>query len=244
MVDEQMRVLAVIHHAVAPAGVFGDQVTALGHELDEWVPSDGPLPRPLTDYDAILAFGGGMQADEDDQYPWLRSAVDVLTEALERRVPTLGVCLGGQMLARAAGGAVGPSPEAEWGWRAIELTDAGAEDPLFAGRPPEFDVFQWHSYAFGLPPGAVLLAFSPVCPQGFRVGECAWGVQWHPEVTAASVKRWSREYPPAPGGVPVTVDVEQLDSTVQARIAQTNDEGRELCARFLEVAAARGRDVG
>jgi GMP synthase-like glutamine amidotransferase len=144
---------------------------------------------------------------------------------------------GAQMLARAAGGSVGPAPEAEWGWRPVDLTEAGAGDPLFAGRPRSFDVFQWHSYTFTLAPSAVALASSPVCLQSFRIGDRAWGVQWHPEVTAESVLLWADRYPPAPGGVPVSIDLPALRAAVAARMHATNDEGRALCARFLAAAA-------
>lgn len=235
-----MNVLAVIHHEVAGAGVFADEVRRQGHVLDEWQPSSEPLPRELGSYDAIIAFGGGMQVDQHERFPWLRSALDVLRAALERELPTLGVCLGGQMLAAAAGGPVGPSPQAEWGWRAIDLTDAGAQDELFAGRPRSFEVFQWHSYAFELPPGAVALADNEVCLQSFRVGPAAWGLQWHPEVTAESIALWARRHAPSPNGVPVTVDIAALEAEVSRRIAATNDDGRALCARFLELATRRG----
>lgn len=231
-----MRVLALVHHEVAGTGVFAEEVARRGHELEEWLPSARPIARPLSEYDAVMAFGGGMQADQEDRFPWLRVALHALEEALERRVPTLGVCLGAQVLARAAGAPVGPASRAEWGWNAVQLTDAGGTDPLFAGRPRSFDVFQWHSYAFELPLGAVALAHNSVCLQSFRIGESAWGVQWHPEVTAESVLRWGAEHPPAPGGVPVSVDLAALRAAVAARISATNDEGRGLCARFLQAA--------
>lgn len=233
-----MRVLALVHHEIAGSGVFADEMARQGHELETWVPSRGGLHRPLAEYGALIAFGGGMQADQEDRHPWLRGALDTLDEALAGGLPTLGVCLGGQLLARAAGGRVGPASRAEWGWSAVQLTDNGAGDRLFVDRPRAFDVFQWHSYSFELPPGAVPLATSPVCLQSFRIGASAWGVQWHPEVTAASVRLWGREYPPNPGGVPVDVDLAALDAAVTARIAETNEQGRELCARFLVAAGA------
>jgi GMP synthase (glutamine-hydrolysing) len=226
-----MRILALIHHEVAGSGVFGDEVRRRGHAVDEWVASAQPMPRPLPKYDAVMAFGGGMQADQEQRYPWLRSALGVLDEALRDAVPTLGVCLGAQMLARAAGGSVGPSPEAEWGWQPVSLTDDGLRDPLFTGLPRTFDVFQWHSYAFELPPGAVPLASSPVCLQAFRAGDCAWGVQWHPEVTGESVLHWAKRYPPAPHGVPVEVDLPALRNAIGSRMATTNDAGRPLPRR-------------
>ena len=110
-----MRILALINHAVAGPGVFADEVRRRGHELDQWEAAEGPLPRPLPAYDAILAFGGGMQVDDEDQHPWLRQAFDVLADAIAGSVPVLGVCLGAQMLARVTGGTVGPAATAECG---------------------------------------------------------------------------------------------------------------------------------
>jgi GMP synthase-like glutamine amidotransferase len=232
-----MRVLALVHHTDAGSGVFGGEIARQGHEVDEWVPSAAELPRPLGDYGAVIAFGGGMHPDEEDGYPWLRTVLGVLGETLDRGTPTLGVCLGAQVLARAAGGVVGPAPRPEWGWDSVELTGEAQEDPLFAGLPRILDVLQWHSYTFGLPPGGVPLARSPVCLQAFRVGRAAWGVQWHPEVTAESVLLWGKRYPPAPGGVAVHVDLDALGGEVRGRIERSNAEGRELCGRFLRIAA-------
>jgi GMP synthase-like glutamine amidotransferase len=234
-----MRVLALIHHDVAGAGVFSEVVTGSGHELDLWIPSRGRPPRRVTKYDAVMAFGGGMQADQEDIHPWLRNALDALSACLDARVPTLGLCLGGQMLARAAGGEVRQASRAEWGWAPIELTDEGLADPLFAGKPCRFDVYQWHSYEFRLPPASVLLAYSPVSLQCFRVGDCAWGLQWHPEVTGDTILVWARNYRIATDRAPVSIDMPALKAAVAQRIKATNDDGRELCARFLAAAEAR-----
>jgi GMP synthase-like glutamine amidotransferase len=236
-----MRVLAIIHHEVAGAGVFADAVTDAGHELEFWSPSDEPLPRALSlaEYGAVLAFGGGMHPDEDDRHPWLLTALGALRTCLSDGIPALGVCLGGQLLARAAGAPVGPAARPELGWLPVELTDAGLSDPLFRGLPPRFDVFQWHSYAFGVPADAVLLARSEVSPQALRIGDCAWALQWHPEVLGSSVLHWAAEYAPAPepGGKPL--DLEVLTAEVAARIDETNAAGRALCTRFLECAQER-----
>jgi GMP synthase-like glutamine amidotransferase len=232
-----MRVLSLVHHEIAGSGVFADEVRARGHLLEEWQPATGPLSRALAEYGAVIAFGGGMQVDQEDRHPWLLDGLELLRECIERRVPTLGVCLGGQMLARAAGGWVGPAPDAECGWCTVELTDAGASDELLEPEGRSFEVFQWHSFAFEAPPRAVALATSPVSLQGFRVGDLAWGLQWHPEVTGESIRVWAQLSPPAPGGVPVTIDLAALESDIAARIEDTNAAGRRLCGRFLELAA-------
>jgi GMP synthase (glutamine-hydrolysing) len=234
-----MRILSVVHEADADSGVFADEAAARGHELEEWVPSGGALARPLDEYDALIAFGGGIHADQEDLHPWLSRVLDLLRTALDSELPTLGICLGGQVLARIAGGRVGPAPRAEWGWRGVTLTAAARQDPLLRGLGPELEVFQWHSYQFELPPGAVALARSPVSLQAFRAGPVAWGVQWHPEVTAETVRLWGERYPPAPGGVPVRIDLDRLRTDVAERIARTNADGRALCGRFLSVAQSR-----
>jgi GMP synthase-like glutamine amidotransferase len=239
-----MRVLALIYQEAAGPGVFTEVVAQRGHELEGWVPSAGALPRPISAYDAVIAFGGGMQADQEDTHPWLRGALDVLSECLRSGIPTLGVCLGGQMLARAAGGSVGQAPRAECGWGGIELTDEGLADVLFAGKPRRFEVYQWHSYEFGLPPSAVLLARSATSLQCFRVGPCAWGLQWHPEVTGDTILHWAEHHRPASDGVPVSIDTAALRASVAKRIEWTNADGRELCARFLGAAEARSARVG
>lgn len=233
-----MRILSLVHEVDAGSGVFADEAAATGHDLEEWIPARAALPHPLERYDALVAFGGGMQADEEDQHPWLRTVLDVLRAALDAGLPTLGVCLGAQVLARAAGGAVGPAPRAEWGWSAVELTPAAQDDPLLGGLPPRIDVLQWHSYRFDLPPGAVALARSPVSLQAFRAGPAAWGVQWHPEVMGETVLVWGERFPPAPGGVPVAIDLDALRADVATRMPATNAAGRRLFARFLEAAAA------
>jgi GMP synthase (glutamine-hydrolysing) len=237
-----MRVLAVINHLDLGPGVFADEVVADGHEVEEWVPSRGPLPRPLEDYDALIAFGGLAPADREDRYPWLLSVFDVLGAALGTGLPTLGVCLGAQLLARVAGGTVLPAPSAEWGWQRVALTRHAAADSLLGALPTEPQVFQWHFDQFTLPPGSVALALSPVSPQAFRVGSAAWGLQWHPEVRAETVLLWAERHPPAPGGVPVRIDVDRLRADTRRNIEDTNRDGRRLCARFLEIASDRAGD--
>jgi GMP synthase-like glutamine amidotransferase len=231
-----LKVLAVIHHAESGAGVFPEVVAQRGHQLELWSPSEEPLPRVLAEFGALITFGGGMQADQDEAHPWLGIELDALRAAVNAGIPTLGVCLGGQLLARALGGSVGPAPRPERGWMEIELTQDGQADALFAGLPRALEVYQWHSYQFGLPPQAVLLARSPTSPQCFRVGNCAWGLQWHPEVTGDSILQWAQEYRPPPDGVPESIDVAALRSAVAERIDQTNADGRELCDRFLAAA--------
>ncbi len=223
-----MDVLAVIHGETVRAGVFGDAVKERGHRLEEWSLAWGTsLPRPLDAYGAVLVFGGAMHADQEGHHPWLREENLFLQRLLDIRKPVLGVCLGAQLLAKAAGAPVGLANAPEIGWFGVELTDDAADDPVLRTLPARFEAFQWHYYKHGLPAGAVELARNDVCTQAFRLGDSAWGVQFHPEVTLAQVEAWTQEDEP----VPPTL----LDET-RGRIGDWNELGKSLCDAFVGVA--------
>ena len=212
-----MHVLSVIHGTDARAGLFAPVVDLAGHTLDEWSFAWGtPPPRPLDSYDAVLVFGGAMHADQDAHHPWLNEESLWLQQVLDRHTPVLGVCLGVQLLARAAGAWVGRMPEGpEIGWHAVDLTEAGVADPVVGALPPRFDVE---------------LARSASCTQAFRLGEACWGVQFHPEVTEMQLQGWiddTSEPPP---------DRDRLLAETHERIGRWNELGRTLCSAFLDTA--------
>lgn len=226
-----MRVLALTHGSWSSvgAGVFADAVEAAGGALETWCAPAAPEPPPLEGVDAIVAFGGSMHPDQEEQHGWIRAELALLRRAVERGTPVLGVCLGAQLLARAAGAQVGPAREPEIGWCEVELTDAGRADPVVGTLPPRVVAFQWHHYAFAVPDGAVELARSPVCPQAFRLGERAWGIQFHAEVTRTMIGAWLDENGDAVPGGP-----ERLAAETAVRIGEWNDFGRRLATAFLE----------
>jgi GMP synthase-like glutamine amidotransferase len=224
-------VLSIVHGEDAGTELFAPLVAEAGHRLEEWSFHRGTvLPRPLDDYGAVFIFGGGMHIDQEDRHPWLRDEARWLSELLESRVPTLGVCLGSQLLARAAGAQVGRLVEPEIGWSEVELTEAGTTDPVLSALPARFEAFQWHYYGHELPEGAVELARNAASLQGFRLRETLWGVQFHPEVTEPQVERWiGDESDPAP-------DPEGLRAETRRRIGGWNELGRRLCRSFLTAA--------
>jgi GMP synthase (glutamine-hydrolysing) len=224
-----VRVLSLIQQADAPLGTFADVVRARGDELLEWTASNGPPPKDPEAFDAAFVLGGAMHVDQEEEHPWLRHEHEVIEALLAADVPTFGVCLGGQLLARAAGAEVAPAREPEIGWHEVEVSPEAKADPIFGELPDRFQALQWHSYAFELPPRAAALATSPVCLQAYRLGERAWGVQFHPEVDAPILERWLG-YPEARGkgfeGGP-------MESWALL--------GRGLAERFLALAAQRPR---
>jgi GMP synthase (glutamine-hydrolysing) len=219
-----VRVIALTHGDNVGPGVFSDAVRTGGHELVERsVPRDGV---PGESADALIVLGGAMHPDEDERHGWLRPELRYLEQQLERGTPLLGVCLGSQLIARAAGAEVFRAAEPEVGWLPVERTGGGAADPVTGALPERFDAFQWHHYTHGLPTGAIELARSSVCTQAFRLGN-AWGVQFHPEVRAGQVEAWLSE---DPDDVP---DAPALLAETRQRIEEWNDLGRRLCAAFL-----------
>jgi GMP synthase (glutamine-hydrolysing) len=153
-----------------------------------------PVRLDLAGAAGLVVLGGPMNVDEVDKFPFLAREVEWIREAVDAELPLLGICLGSQLLAKAMGAKVYPNAVKEIGWYEIELEPAASDDVLFAGCTARETVFQWHGDTFDLPPGAVHLALSRACRhQAFRYGRAAWGLQFHIEMTPATVDAWLGE---------------------------------------------------
>jgi GMP synthase (glutamine-hydrolysing) len=144
---------------------------------------------------ALLVMGGPMGVYEVERYPFLSEEISAIGDAVRSGTPTVGVCLGSQLLAAALGAAVKPNPAGkELGWGAIRKTLAAISDPLVGSFQAEETVLHWHGDVFDLPENAVPLACSPMTPyQAFRWGSRAWGLLFHVEADPALVRRWLDE---------------------------------------------------
>lgn len=233
-----MRALAIVHQPDAGPGVFTDAMRSRGVQLDEWPIGDGPSPADPLGYDAVLTFGGAMHPDQEAEHPWLADEKALLAQLIERRVPVLGMCLGCQLVAQAAGGEARRASAPEIGWHRVECTPQAAGDPMLGGLPPRFEAFQWHSYEALLPPGATALATSPICLQAYRLAGPAWGIQFHAEVSPTDVEHWIDDYRSDPDAVRIGLDAEALRERTRSSIEQWNELGRELCGRFLDAIRA------
>jgi GMP synthase (glutamine-hydrolysing) len=232
---DDVRVLAVVHQADAGLGVFADSVRERGDELLSWSPPEQPAPE-LGGIDAVIVLGGAMNVHEEVEYPWLAAEKRVLARVLDERLPALGVCLGSELLADAAGAPVSRCSAPEIGWHPVEVLPPGADDPLFGPLPERFEGFQWHGYGFGLPPGASALARSAVCLQGYRLDGRIWGIQFHAEVSWESIKGWLADCRSDPDAVRIGLDPTRLLEESAPRIERWNKVGRGICERFLEAA--------
>ncbi|MEE1799757.1 methyltransferase domain-containing protein [Streptomyces sp. JV176] len=155
-----------------------------------------PLPESLAGVEALVVMGGPAAAYRDDGFPTRRAELALLRRALAAEVPVLGVCLGAQLLAVAAGGTAHPGAGPQVGWGDVRTSPAAARDPLLAGTPERLRVLHWHGDTMTLPAGAVPLASCERYPvQAFRVGGAAWGLQFHLEADKAAVDAFVAAFP-------------------------------------------------
>src|SRR3954463_4118105 len=185
------RVLVVQHTPSEGLGWLQEWLPAAGVDVHPIPPSLGHRVPPSVEGDALVVLGGPMGAMDDERAPWLPSVRALLATAIDEGAPTLGICLGAQMFAAAAGGEVvrgAAGPEIGYG----EVDVAESDEGLTAGTLP---VVQWHyDTVTRLPDEALLLASNEhYAVQAFRVGDVAWGVQFHPEATLPMVSAWAAE---------------------------------------------------
>lgn len=213
---------------------------ALPHDVRDSSRGDS-LPERIDGFGALDILGGEMSAN--DPLPALRRAESLFLQALRDGVPTLGHCLGGQLMARALGAAVTGSPEPEVGWQALEVADR-PEARDWLGAPGVRPVYQWHYEAFGLPLGSALLAGSAACPhQAFSIGPHL-AMQFHVEVDAEKLERWSADegsrYLAALQEHPRTVQTaEAMRSDTLCHLASQQRLADRIYERWWSLAAAR-----
>lgn len=188
---EKNTVLIVVHQKHSTPGRVGELLERRGYRLDRRCPCLGcPLPDNLEEYAGVIVFGGPMSANDERDYEGIRREIDHVETVLKAGIPYFGICLGGQILARALGGRVEPHPErhVEVGFTKVVPTDLAGD--LF--RHSRF-FFQFHREGFEVPDCTELLAegTNSFPHQAFRYGDRAYGIQFHPEITLEMIHRWN-----------------------------------------------------
>jgi len=230
------RILVVEHEADCPPARFATWCIDAGAELDVCRPWAGDEVPTQAACDALVVLGGSMGANDDDLHGWLGPVKELTRDAIGRGTPTLGICLGHQLMGVAAGGVAERSSLGQQ----VGLYDVGwlpeaAADPLVGGLGPVRGV-QWnHDLVTTLPAGAVALAETPQGElQVARFGPRAWGVQLHPEVDELVIAAWvdgDREEHDARG-----IDTDALMAEIAAARAELDDAWRPLAERLVELA--------
>lgn len=231
-------ILVVEHEAQCPPGWVGEWLIEAGCALDVRRPYVGDrLPDDLAEHAAMVVLGGSMDADADEQNPWLAQVRSLIRAAADDDVPVLGICLGHQLAALAFGGEVGRNPSGQQigvfdvGWRSEAQRDA-----LFGPLVGDAPAVQWNNdIVTQMPSGAVVLAATSGGEiQAARFGSRVWGVQWHPEAGEAIISAWAdndRDHAKERG-----VDVDAHVGAVAAAEPELRSIWRQLAFRFADLA--------
>lgn len=195
-----MKLLIIQHHKDEGLGYFEFLLNKMHVDYEYARVFEGELPENIERYSGLIIMGGPMNVYEEDKYPWLKEEDRLIKVALREKIPILGICLGAQLIAKAAGARVIKSPKKEIGWFDIQLTPHREKDELFSQLPRGFKVFQWHGDTFEIPEGGERLAGSKDVPnQAFRHG-MSYGLQFHIEMDRNLINSWMAHLPPDEDG--------------------------------------------
>ncbi|HEY0493005.1 MAG TPA: gamma-glutamyl-gamma-aminobutyrate hydrolase family protein [Candidatus Dormibacteraeota bacterium] len=195
------------------------------------------LPE-IEEISGLIVFGGEMNVDEIERYPYLLAQRQLMRRAIDSGMPVLGICLGAQMMARALDAPVYRAPVRELGFYPVTLTGAGQGDTLLGHFQSGDRVFEWHEDTFDLPQGATLLAAGAEVPvQAFRFGPNAWGVQFHFEVDRAGVEAWLAVAQPGLRRV-WNRDATEVRAELDRYLEAQQQRGRRLFASFARCVLA------
>jgi GMP synthase-like glutamine amidotransferase len=239
-----MRFLVFQHIAIEHPGIFRDFFAADGIHWDTVELDAGETIPDPAGYDALWVMGGPMDVWEESEHPWLKAEKRAIRDWVAAGRPYMGLCLGHQLLGAALGGTVGKMPKPEVGIMDVGLTAAGRADPLFAGIADPFQALQWHGAAvLAAPADAVILAESPLCAnQAMRIGDVAYGLQCHTELTARTVGEWG-EIPAYACALDQTLGagaLQRLDAEATAKMPDFARNSRRLYDNFMRLLKPRG----
>lgn len=243
MVRQSKPVGIIQHEAIVPPGSISQNLDAFGIDyllIEAWRETEWPSVRDLG---ALVVLGGTMNVDQSEVYSFLGPSAELMTQALEEGVLTLGVCLGCQMMARVLGAKVNRATEANATFSSLKLTPEGSNDPVIAPLAGGTPVLQFHEDTFEVPRGAVLLATSESSglSQAFRYGDLAYAVQFHFEATKSVIEGWCRSIGPETLRADWKTSEEELAAQANLFLADQKAAGKTLLRRFLEIGGYSGR---
>jgi GMP synthase (glutamine-hydrolysing) len=185
------KILSVQNIPCETLGLLEQMFEHDGYHIEKVNIQDDPVPTSPLGYDAIVILGGPMAVY--DNFPYLQKEQELIRNAMKNDTPVLGVCLGSQLIAQAAGGRVYKAKKREIGWHNVYLTPASSNDIFRGFTDKMIRVFQWHGDTYDLPANAKILAYSDLYPQAFRI-ESAVGIQFHFEVDEPLIQTWMKQY--------------------------------------------------
>lgn len=197
---------------------------------------EGESIPELKDYSGIILLGGPMNVYEEDDYSFLKAEDSLIRGALKSGKPTLGICLGAQLIAKATGARVYHGLRKEVGWYSVYLTEEGRQDRVFKGLEARFTVFQWHGDTFDIPDGGVRLAGSEaILNQAFSIGGIGYALQFHLEVTYQMILEWVNRYEDEVISLKGELDPEAMLKESEIHIQALNRRASILCSNFVNL---------
>lgn len=194
------------------------------------------LPASLDPYSALVILGGPMSVADGHRDDMRVQQIALARQAIETDFPTLGICLGAQIIAAAAGSRIFRGDAPEIGWYDVNLSPESDKDPLFTGLPNPLPVFQWHGEGFDLPGGAVHLASSGRFPhQAFRLRNRVYGLQFHLETEESMVKEWITENADELNSLGDTIDTADMTKDTASRYEHLGAAADIVVTRWLQL---------
>ena len=246
-------VLVLQHHADVGPGFFADWLRSQRIDCELMrIDRGAAVPANATDFAGICSLGGPMSAN--DPLPWIDAELRLLNDAVDKGVPVIGHCLGGQLLARSRGAVVTRNPVKEIGWGTVTIVQPALARQWLGETGAEIEMFQWHGDAFALPAGAVNFLSSPYCAhQGFvleHAGVAHLGMQFHCEATADIVRNWTGDdtwydevvAERAATGGPAVQDAQAMHEDLELRCARMHRLAACLYARWAQGMTMRGAE--
>ena len=185
------KILSVQNIGCEPLGLLEQMFVSDGYDIEKANTQKDHVPTSPLGYDAIVILGGPMAVY--DNLAYLQKEQELIRNAIKNETPLLGICLGSQLIAQAAGGHVYKGKKKEIGWYNVYLTPASSNDIFRGFTNKAIRIFQWHGDTYDLPANAKILAYSDLYPQAFRIGS-AVGIQFHFEVDEDLIQTWINEY--------------------------------------------------
>lgn len=216
------KILSVQNISYETLGTLDQMFRSDGFEIEKVDAQNGNVPSTSKGYVAVVILGGPMAVY--DNLPYLQQEQELIKDAMKNNTPVLGVCLGSQLIAQAAGGRVYKGKKKEIGLSSVYVTPASSNDIFRGVTDKTIKVFQWHGDTYDLPSNAKMLAYSDLYPQAFRIGS-AVGIQFHLEVDREMIESWIREYS-------AEVNAEKIDPS---EILPSTGDLEELSARCRTV---------
>jgi GMP synthase (glutamine-hydrolysing) len=236
--SEMEPVLLVRNDPFETFGVAPAVFEAVGVPTAVWEAVDGAPGPALDEVSGLIVLGSSYNVEHADEQPFIREVGERMREAVDRGTPLLGVCFGAQALAWALGAEVRKAPIREMGFEPIRPTRDAADDLLLSHYDDGDHAFQWHMDTYDLPDGATLLATGDgVRHQAFRVGDRAWGVQFHFEIDADELELWLEGF--AKEGDLLEIwgkSADQVRAEATEHLVDHERKGSEVFRRFAELA--------